>query len=62
MTSGSVYNSLNALRKVFLRDNPRYIALMEHWMDLINEERRKLGLASVELNYDAGSGVLPFSL
>jgi len=45
-----------------LHDNPSYVALLEHWMGLINEERLKLGLVPRELNFQAGPGVIPFNL
>jgi hypothetical protein len=43
-----------------IRNNPRFVALLEHWMELINEERLKLGLTPRELNYATGPGVIPF--
>lgn len=45
-----------------LHQEPAYIALLETWMGLINEERLKLGLEPKELNYDVGPGVIPFKL
>jgi TolB-like protein/DNA-binding winged helix-turn-helix (wHTH) protein len=45
-----------------LHDHPRYKALQAQWMDLINAERAKLGYVPLELNSDAGPGMLPFKL
>jgi len=45
-----------------LHDHPRYKALQAQWMDLINAERAKLGYVPLELNPDAGPGMLPFKL
>jgi hypothetical protein len=45
-----------------LHDHPRYKALQERWMYLINTERAKLGFDPLELNPDAGPGILPWKL
>ena len=43
-----------------IRDDVRFVALLERYMDLINIERVNLGLDPAELNYAAGPGVIPF--
>jgi TolB-like protein/DNA-binding winged helix-turn-helix (wHTH) protein len=43
-----------------MRHDPGFIGVHERWMDLINEERKQLGLAPLSPNPDVGPGILPF--
>ena len=45
-----------------LRLLPEYQAIHRHWLNLINEERQKLGLVALEINPQPGPGALPFIL
>jgi TolB-like protein/DNA-binding winged helix-turn-helix (wHTH) protein len=45
-----------------LREEPRFLALVERWLDLINAERLKLGLEAVGLNPGSEPGKIPFQI
>jgi len=43
-----------------LHAEPAFMAVLKRWQDLVNEDRAKLDLPPLELNFSVGPGALPF--